>query len=76
MGLMTAAEKAQMYEEAILKLLANPNKSYTVMGQTFQKQDINTLEKWQQHYERKAQQAAYGCKTVADVRQPSQSLSS
>ena len=60
-------EKAQQYDDLIDKIVANPNLSYTAMGQSFTKHDLEKLENLAEYHRKKAVEDTYGARAVSDV---------
>lgn len=60
MALKTNEQMAEMYQDAIAKLVSGGVASYTIAGRTFTKLNLGELEKGFQYYKTKAEEDKNG----------------
>jgi len=67
MGLQTHAEMAQMYRDAIRKIVEGGVSSVSVLGQSYTNLDLGTLEDQAKYHERKYSAAQFGIRSTVDM---------
>jgi len=70
MSLQTYEERAQMYRDAIRKIVEGGAQSVSVLGSTYTFIDIETLERLAEQAEKKYTRSQFGCRTAADLSTP------
>lgn len=64
--LHTHAEIAQMLQDTYVKIIAEPNASFSVLGQSFTTHNIETLNRLIEYHNKKATIATHGRRTTPD----------
>jgi len=63
---------AQLHQDAITEIVAGTVSSYSVLGQSFTKLDLDKLERLCAYHDRRATMALHGVRSVADLRPSNQ----
>ncbi len=67
MANQTHKEMAALYRKAIVQIVSGTVSSYSVLGQSFTKHDLKSLEDLCEYHERKYSTSLVGSRAVADL---------
>lgn len=67
MANFTHEKRAQLYRDAIDQIVAGTVAQYSVLGQSFTKQDLQKLEALAEYHERKHTNSLLGVRAAMDV---------